>query len=97
MPGHILLVRDQDDRVAAGVHLAKRGEDLLAGGAVEVSGRLVGEDEARPGDEGPRDRDPLALPAGELVRPVVRPVGEADPLPAPPRRAAFRSAAGMPR
>ena len=41
-------------------------------------GRLVGEDEARRVDERAGDRDALLLPAGELHRPVMRAVGEAD-------------------
>ena len=35
--------------------------------AVERAGRLVGEDHGRPVDHRPGDRDPLPLPAGELV------------------------------
>ena len=33
---------------------------------VEVAGRLVGEDHARPDDERPGDRDALLLAAGEV-------------------------------
>ena len=45
---------------------------------VEVAGRLVGQDERRVGDDAPRDRDPLLLAAGELVREVVGRVSEPD-------------------
>ena len=40
-------------------------------GAVEVAGRLVGQEDRRAVDEGPGDRHPLALAAGELVGTVV--------------------------
>ena len=35
---------------------------------VERGGRLVGEDHGRVVDDGPRDREPLLLPAGECRR-----------------------------
>ena len=53
---------------------------------VEVPGRLVGEDDRRPLGERPRDRDPLALAAGQLRRPVGEAVAEADALERGPRR-----------
>ena len=46
--------------------------------AVEVAGRLVGEQQPRARDERPRDRDPLHLAAGELVGVRRGAVGEAD-------------------
>ena len=46
-------------------------EHLVAGVAVEIAGRLVGEQQARFHDGGAGDRDPLALPAGELVGTVI--------------------------
>ena len=45
---------------------------------VEVAGRFVGQDQRRLVDEGTGDRDPLLLAAGQLGRPVVGPIGEAD-------------------
>ena len=48
-------------------------------GGVEVAGRLVGEQQVGLGDQGPGDRDPLLLTAGQLTRPVLDPVAEADP------------------
>ena len=47
--------------------------------AVEVAGRLVGEDDRRLADQRPRHRHPLALAAGELGGAVALAVGEADP------------------
>ena len=47
-------------------------------GGVQAAGRLVGQDDRGPADQGPGDRDPLALAAGQLARPVPGPVREAD-------------------
>ena len=47
---------------------------------VEVAGRLVGEQQRGRGDQRPGHGDPLLLAAGELVRLVVDPVGEAHQL-----------------
>ena len=63
-----------------GVELAEHPHDLLAGGAVEVAGGLVGQEDAGLVDQRPRDRDPLALAARELVGAVVHPLAEPDPL-----------------
>ena len=52
--------------------------DLVAGLRVELAGRLVGQDQDRLLDQRPGDRHPLLLAAGELVRPVVEPVAQAD-------------------
>ena len=46
--------------------------------AVQVAGRLVGQQQRRRGDQRPGHRDPLLLAAGELVRLVAGPVGQAD-------------------
>ena len=65
-------------------------QHLGGGGAVEVAGRLVGQEQRRLGDQRPGHRDPLLLAAGELVGLVVGPVGEADrrrARPAPGRAA----------
>jgi len=45
--GHVVLVRDQDDGVAAGGELAEEIENFAAGLRVEVSGRLVGQQQRR--------------------------------------------------
>ena len=44
--------------------------------AVEVAGRLVGQQHGRVGDDRARDRDALLLAAGELVRGVWSPAAE---------------------
>ena len=71
---------DEDDRVSARVQLLEERHDLASGLRVQVSGRLVGEEDRRIVDERPRDRDALTLSAGELVRLVRHPVREAHGL-----------------
>ena len=72
---------------------SKRFEDFPPGRAVEVAGGLVGKEERRPRDERARDRDALALAAGQLVGAVVEPLAETDPLErAPGERRAFARA-----
>ena len=56
------------------------GHDVGAGVAVEVAGRLVGEDQRGFGDERPGDGDALLLAARQLGRLVVEPVAQAEPL-----------------
>src|SRR6187402_2493267 len=43
--GDLVFVRDQDDGVALGMQVAEHAHDLGAGGAVEVAGRFVGQDD----------------------------------------------------
>src|SRR5437879_1849793 len=61
---------DQYDGLAGVVQLLEQPHDLLAGGGVEVAGRLVRQQDRGVVHERPRDRHPLALPARQLVRPV---------------------------
>ena len=72
--GDVLLVSDDHDRSALRCQLVEDREDLVGRLAVEVSGRLVGEDERRVGDQGAGDRDALLLPTRQLLRPVIRAV-----------------------
>ena len=53
-------------------------ENAAAGGGVEFTGRLVGQDQRRPIGQRAGDRDPLHLPARELGGPVVGPIPEPD-------------------
>ena len=53
-------------------------EDVVGALAIEVAGRLVGDDDRRVVDDGARDGDALLLPAGELARVVLHAVLEAD-------------------
>ena len=86
--GHRRVVGDDHQRGPRLVHAVEEVEDLAAGGGVEVAGGLVGQEQARLHDRGAGQGHPLALAAGELVRPVVDAVREAhrrqrglDPLP----------------
>ena len=73
------IVRDHHDRLAEVAHRAAHElEDLGAGPAVEVAGRLVGEDDRRLAGQRPGDRDALLLAAAELARAVLQPVAQAD-------------------
>src|SRR5450759_2933127 len=67
-PGGVAVVRDEHH---GGVPLARdraqQRHDLPAAGAIEVSGWLIGEDQPRLARERARDRNPLALAAGELL------------------------------
>ena len=69
---------DQDDGVAGTVQALEDRHDLDAGLRVEIAGRLVREQDGRIVDERPRNRHPLPLSPGELVRPVGHPVVELD-------------------
>ena len=89
------VVGDQHDRLAAlDARAPERVEDLGAGRVVEVAGRLVGEEERRPGHERPGDRDALLLAGRQLVGLVALLAGQVDEL---DRRRGSRSAAARPR
>ena len=86
--GGVRIVRDHDDRLAVlAVERLQQVEDLVAGLAIEVAGRLVAEQQRRVGDDRARDADALLLAAGELPRVVLGAVGEADDLQRDARRA----------
>ncbi len=70
---------DEDQGLARRVQLGQQAADLLAGGRVERAGRLVGQQQLRRVDQGPRDRDPLPLAAGQPRRVVVAVLVEAEP------------------
>jgi hypothetical protein len=53
-------------------------QDLVAGGAVEVAGRLVANEERRVGDNSSRDGHALLLAARQLLRLVAAAVREPD-------------------
>ena len=58
--------------------IAQQVHHLAAGGGVERSGGLVGEEDRWPSDQGARDRDALALSARKLPRERAGAVAEAD-------------------
>jgi hypothetical protein len=60
-------------------------DDLVTGVLVEVASRLVGQQHPRVFHQGPRDRHPLLLPAGELGRQVPGAVGQPHEFQCPRR------------
>ena len=75
------VVADDHRRAAVLAHeLGEHVVDLVGGRGVELAGGLVGEEEPRPVGERGAERDALLLAAGELRRPPVALLREADPL-----------------
>jgi hypothetical protein len=72
-------VGDEHQRHAAPARQVEhQREHRVGAAAIEVAGRLVGEDAIGRAGERARDRDPLALAARELRRPVLEPRAEAE-------------------
>src|SRR3954454_5085766 len=64
-----VVVRDHDHgRAVFLVQLFEDAHDLVAHGGIEITGRLVGEHDARLSDDGARDGNALLLTAGQLRR-----------------------------
>ena len=82
-PGDRLAVGDDHDRRPGRLSSLEQVEDLGTGDAVEAAGRLVGEDDRRPPDDRPGDRDTLPLTARELARPMGQAMAEPDAARAP--------------
>src|SRR5712672_572026 len=77
--GERALVGDHDDGHAEGVlNFAEEEEDLLAGGGVEISGGLVGEEDGGLIYEGAGQCAALLLAAGEFAGSMVVAGAEAD-------------------
>src|SRR6185503_14374264 len=74
------IVRHHADRGAAAVQLAEEVHDLLAVRRVEITRRLVGEEDRRVTRDGARHCHALLLAARELRRIVLHAVAHADPL-----------------
>ncbi len=76
---HVFLMRHQHDgQPLFGVERLQQAHDLMALGAVEIAGRLVGEHDGGRGDKRTRDGDALLLAARQFDRGVVGAVGEAN-------------------
>src|SRR6185312_4315404 len=71
MHGDVRLMSHEDDRVAFLMQPLKQEHDFIACRGIERSGRLVGQQNGRSVDKSSRNRDTLALPAGELVGLVI--------------------------
>ena len=100
--GDVHVVRhDHDGRAEPGVQIADQREDLLAGVRVEIAGRFVGEQNRRIDRQRARDRDALALAAGQFLGQMLQAMTELHQRRAAPSRArctfAPRPAAQMQR
>jgi hypothetical protein len=79
--GRARIVRDHHDRLAViAIERVQQIENLVARLAIEIAGRLVGEDERRIRDDGAGDADTLLLAARELARVVLAALGQAHNL-----------------
>jgi hypothetical protein len=77
----VRVVGDHHDGLAEVVDgSAHEGEDLVAGGRVEVPGRFVGEHDPGLAGQRPRHSDALLLAAREFTRTVVETIRQADGL-----------------
>src|SRR6266508_4912595 len=79
MPRRHGIMADHHDGLAeVPHHLLEEGQQLRPEMGIEVSRRLVCEDDVRAAGEGPRGGDALLLAAGQFARPVVKPVAQAE-------------------
>jgi len=69
---------DDQQRRSGFAHLSERGQNPPGRCRVEVAGRFIGEDQPRPIDQGPRDRDALRFAHGESGGGRARPGGETE-------------------
>src|SRR5579872_5663623 len=75
---HRGVVGDHHDGEPGRVELVEQVHERGRVPRVQVPGRLVAQQQARPVDQGPGDRHPLALPAGQRGGQRVKPVAEPD-------------------
>ncbi len=73
-----MIVGRDENRGSLSAHFFQKIHDLFAEARIEVSRRLVRDQNARLMNQGPRDGGPLLLPARERFRILVRFVGESD-------------------
>ena len=89
LPGDFQRVRDHDQRdVFFAARLADQIDDLLLIARVDVGGRLIGQEQARPVGQGPGDGHALLLADREgrrLVRRAVRQAHAVEQVPGPRR------------
>ncbi len=67
-------------RVALTAKLQQQAEDGVGGDAIQIAGRLVGQQAGGLGDQGTRHRNTLAFAAREFAGAMRQAVTEADPL-----------------
>ena len=92
---HVQFVGDHDDGDALVVEFLEHAHDFDARLAVEVAGRLVGQQQRRLVDQRAGDGDALLLAAGKLVGMMVGALGRGRRVRAPPWRACVARATGM--
>src|SRR5439155_1346065 len=76
----VVVGRDHERRAVLLVELEHELLDVLAGGRVEVAGRLVGEQEPGALGEGAHHCHALLLAPGELPRPVREPLPDSPTM-----------------
>ena len=81
-----IVGHDHERGIALAIQIEEKVRDLLAGRAVEVAGRFVGEQDDGLVREGARDPDALLFAPGKLGWVVVQPRAEPDALEQSPRR-----------
>src|SRR5262245_11770151 len=74
------VVRGDDDRGARFVELHEQPQEALGERGIDVAGRLVGQQQLRPGDDGAGDRGALLLAAREHRRQRPDALAQADPV-----------------
>ena len=79
-PRYLPLVRHEDDRLTFGGQQIEEFHYLTAGRRVQIPGRLVGKENARPHYQRTRDGHALAFATGEFVRLVLHSVAKAGPF-----------------
>src|SRR4051794_39868745 len=73
---NVRLVSDKDDGVPALIKILEQLHDFFTGPGIEITSRLIRENDRRIIDQSPGNRDPLALAAGQLVRFMMHPVAQ---------------------
>jgi len=64
--GQGVVVGDDHDGGSLAVQILEQAEDGRSGGAVEIAGGFIGQDDGGVTDQGPRDGHPLAFPSRKL-------------------------------
>jgi len=74
--GQGVVVGDDHDGGSLAVQILEQAEDGRSGGAVEIAGGFIGQDDGGVTDQGPRDGHSLAFPSRKLRGLGPRAVGE---------------------
>ncbi len=75
-----IVCRDDGCEAVLGMHLAKKSMECIRGVLIEVSGRLISEQQRWLHDECASDSDTLLLSAGEHPGAMVEPLSQTDTL-----------------